>query len=1165
MRMSNPVFCLFSFLLLGLLLSTIPTSLVALGDKTLTPDVLEALNRMGDGSLSEADRALLFANNDAINAARLNNEISDSIYQAAQSDFADLNRSFAADAAQHAGADFTVQQRTSARFSPGTDSDYITVVSDKSQVATMQSDYNRRVNDYLQQNGAIDGSSSNWHQKLDTDFMADPRYVSEADFREVAKMNNDAYTRRHAAEFEKISRQSGVGKIGPQHVTAYTEEMSDFVRKKKGKISDMFKNPSLFNDPANRAKVIQMMAQEQKYINRMESLDDYLRAQEGLPPRNRSSSIAAKGAARSPHNIKAIKDGHAVAEASRARAIEDLAETMGEVAKKNPHFAPTAADDIARIIGQAPPAHRAKAIAALRRSNPDLARTILARNPGLTSPDDIIRAGDKIGDLAKTGDKVGDIAKAGDQVSDLSKVAKMRKNLSAAADAMEKLGKVAAAADVAIAASQMKNYIDTINRALDPALTDEQAAQLFEDAARMGEELAKSSVLIAIMERHPVVAVIYGTWTVGCIAGEWVASDSESGLSVSRSSNDTCLDRQIDAWDNLTGRYGTEEEKAAQVKALCDKLKAAVVEGRTRIKWPYSVQDACNAIKRGEPIADLVEDPEGPAESSKQLCTNLNSQLETIKKAIDTDELDKAAGLLSRLQAKLQEYGPQVCPGLEDISAEQKSRISTKTTVMVGRIEEALDKCQVAEAWSIIQALPRNDQYRQLLDKYNRFMEGRTKINELISEVVRLEQQGELAAALKKLIQGNKMESCPEDRTRIGEAIARITQQVAGMAAAALDKCKFNESKKLINSLPKGDQRSELEKRWVDTYEKERQAKDLVKQAKVFIDQQENGKAIGKLHQANDLTRCDGTSSLIDKAIAELDRPPDPDSACQKYGPGYHLGLKQVDGNYYCVPDQATADQKCNEMNPGNGWVAREIRADGSFDCDRTQESADAVCNQANNGTGYIAHNFRDDGSFDCTVSQQTANERCNEINPGFGWVARNITDLGAFECERTQQSANAVCDQINNGTGYIANNFREDGSFDCTVSQQTANNWCNTNQPGEGWVAVNITSDGRYECVRTQESVNAVCDRINNGQGYTAGNFRPDGSFDCFRPQETVAQCPEGYWLGENGECVDMSGFINSIQSISDTTKEINRTPDRSKMSGLCPPGQTPVPGGCQ
>lgn len=38
------------------------------------------------------------------------------------------------------------------------------------------------------------------------------------------------------------------------------------------------------------------MAQEQKYVSRLEALDDYLRAQEGLPPRNRGLSSEVTGA-----------------------------------------------------------------------------------------------------------------------------------------------------------------------------------------------------------------------------------------------------------------------------------------------------------------------------------------------------------------------------------------------------------------------------------------------------------------------------------------------------------------------------------------------------------------------------------------------------------------------------------------------------------------------------------------------------------------------------------------------------------------------------------------------------------------------------------------------------------------------------------------------------
>ena len=104
-----------------------------------------------------------------------------------------LNTKFGQRAAQAAGADFTVQTRTSQTFSPGTDSDYITIVKDKEQIGRMQSDYNRRVNEFLTENGAIDQPRSDWQKKLDTDFMADPAHVSEAEHFDIPQPDQQVF------------------------------------------------------------------------------------------------------------------------------------------------------------------------------------------------------------------------------------------------------------------------------------------------------------------------------------------------------------------------------------------------------------------------------------------------------------------------------------------------------------------------------------------------------------------------------------------------------------------------------------------------------------------------------------------------------------------------------------------------------------------------------------------------------------------------------------------------------------------------------------------------------------------------------------------------------------------------------------------------------------
>jgi len=1003
--------------------------------QTLGPEVRDVLKRLDEvnkrgghsaGILSDADRALLFANNDAINAARINNEIPNSVYQAAQSDFADLNRSFAADAAAKAGADFTVQQRTSSTFSPGTDSDYITVVTDKKQIADMKTDYNRRVNDYLKKNGAIKKSRPNWQKTLDTDFMADPRYVSEADFREIAKMNNDAYKSRHAAEYEKISRTKGGGKIGPQHVTGYTQEMSDFARKKRAKVSEMFKNPSLFNDPANRAKAMQAMAQEQKYISRIESLDDYLRKQEGLPKRNRGKTTAAIGADRSPHNAKNIKDAYKVAEASRGKALEDLAETMGDVAKKNPHFKATAADDLAKIIANAPAEHQAKAIAALNRSNPELAKLVKARNPGLGSLDDAARAADKTADAARAADKAADAAKTADKLGDAAKLGKMRKGLKAAQGVLEKIGKIGAAADVLIAAAQMKDLLGTIDKALDPNTTDEEAADLFEQIGKMGKELAGSAAVVAIMERHPVVAAIYGGWMVACAAGSYVVSNRMSGLSVERtSSNESCTDRQIHAWDRANDWWsGKSAADVREAQERCNKVMVAIREKRLAVKPHFNVLDVCNAIKRRDPISDMVIDldrePKTPPTKVVETCkpgetpTGQDGACEPVKGADGLTDEERKAVAEAQACAKAQtlfasareQYRAGNMPGFKDglIRTEQAMAGLPATACggLTGKIAKGHEQADVIDqvdtaATGLLGACKGSNPRRQAA-RLRRLSTLLSKTDH--AHVRHLKRRLDAAywaasayADAKDAFAGGDLDVAERRMNQAAAHLSSVDGGDCGDLRAAVAK-----GPKVIGNWRRGQAKTT----------------SMIGRCDVEAMEKFHGRLQGMSSSiaatmaariASALPRCRKTERDRDTARKDSDRQNKSAArrrnCIHKFGSGYAPGPVDADGRYYCVPNAAAATAWCNANNKGSGWRASRISAKGVFDCKK--RTADAKKERNANcrrkfGRGYYAGRTDKKGSYFCLPTKKTANAWCRRNNKGRAYAGR-IKANGSYAC----------------------------------------------------------------------------------------------------------------------------------------------------------------------
>lgn len=262
------------------------------------PDVKQALSDLKEGKATEKQRALLFKNNDLVNRAGILGAIDNATYQSAQRDYAAINRHFGKNAVESTGGVFGEQKRAPDKpYDPGTDSDYIAKVTSAGQVKKIQGNYNQQINGWLEKNGVLDEARSDWHNKLDTDFMADPDHkVSESEFREISRQQNAAYETRKAARAEAMSRmspaelrQAGVpgGKVPLEESTAYVKELDRLSRKKAGQVDqtlnqDPERREALKSDPNARAELHKTQAQEQKYIQRKQETAERTREQHGL-------------------------------------------------------------------------------------------------------------------------------------------------------------------------------------------------------------------------------------------------------------------------------------------------------------------------------------------------------------------------------------------------------------------------------------------------------------------------------------------------------------------------------------------------------------------------------------------------------------------------------------------------------------------------------------------------------------------------------------------------------------------------------------------------------------------------------------------------------------------------------------------------------------------
>ncbi|MCB1436874.1 MAG: hypothetical protein KDJ46_06845 [Rhodobiaceae bacterium] len=936
MKALSYLFVIFAFLAAG-----IPVPVAA--QEILAPPVREALERISAGKASDADRALLFSNNDGVNSARLNGEITDRAYQAAQRDFADLNKRFAQESARAAGADFTVQKSSSKSFSPGTDSDYITMVKDKKQIANMQRGYNSRVNEFLANNG-VESGRTDWHNKLDTDFMADPRHITDpADFRDIAKMNNDAYKNRFAAEYEKISRAKDASRIGPAHVNGYMEEMNDFAAKKSGHIDDMLaKGPSHFSDPANRAELFRTMAQEQKYISRLEALDDHLRAQEGLPPRGRGNTLAAQGSARGPGTALATKEAHASAAASRLGAMEDIAETMSQVARKNPSFNPNAADDIAKIIEGLPSERRAGALARIRA------------NDGQKMVDSIVSASTKSGRIPAGKPGLGEaLAKGIKGAPDPVPGAGMRKLLGdGAAKVMEVVGRLGAAYDVASAAFQLNDYYKNIMLALDPTTSAEEADAALTRAEKIAKGLAEAGIIGAITEASPTAAVALGTWTLTRHGGEWILANTKTGQKINRFATGF-FRMNLEAWDAArdwwTGKAEKDEEHA---RNMCSKFMQAVRDEKVKLRKGYKVLDVCNAFRKGELVSAMIELAEvGPDDVKTE-------PVQALAPASCDVSANRAA--IADLKAKAGQGGDEISAHVAllervngDLAAVDAAYEVAKKDYVAGRFDKVSEGLEGARAR--LAALGGSPDCPDLATRLDNALEKNAKTQDALAETAAAIKSCEAAplAALKERYAALSHSGLAKALARAealsaihGQARSAAASYKSGDIAAAYETARAARDKLSAIGAPSCAALAGGLKDLVDGLagirELAAEAQGAISACNVELMQGFRGE-LADISQAWAVAlRARLSSAIADcqKAAAEVSERPDParlaalrEANCrQRFGEGYRAGQVLEDGRHVCLPSKEVADAVCRAKH-GDNVQAGTIRADGSYNC----------------------------------------------------------------------------------------------------------------------------------------------------------------------------------------------------------------------------------------
>lgn len=651
------------FAVLALSLFSFSRANLAVGQSALPENVMEALHTMHESKtspnvkVSRAQRALLLMHNDDINRARLLDWVSDDVYQAAQNDYNRINQALAGKAAGEAGGVFSVQKSNSNTFSPGTDSDYIVRVTGDDpvgQIKQMQTRYNELIDDFLTKNLGEEvvqkAKTMPWHNKLDVDFMASPQFVTKEQFLAIAELNNDAYTRRGAAVYEAVSRAKDGTKVMSSEFRDYGLEMRDFINRKQAKLAQYKANPAKkFATPAARADFHRIMAQEAKYIERVEGANLKLRLQEGLPVENldpvydltydqkgnavirkRGETIASRAAKRSPGNFSTTYASSQVAQNSVNNAFRELGESMAEAARKDPTRWTNFADDIAQLGDQLSDAEKmrmlenikqkvggeqAKKVASAMRERHKAqsaqrraAGGSAGRSPGLrTSAAAALEQFDT------------KIQKALGVSNDFTKMTGARRAFNAKATKalgkLEKLGKLGTAVELATSAAHAKTYVESIQNAMDPSITDAEAEVYFDKAQQAAHGMALAGGAGALFEAVPTLGAIYGGWTLGYDGSRWLLTNTETGQMIDRGATDF-FDSHIQEYervsDELSEYFGGTSQATSREGQLRDMEASylrALKAGRIKLKPGVSTKDIVARIRAGDiyGLDDLLE------------------------------------------------------------------------------------------------------------------------------------------------------------------------------------------------------------------------------------------------------------------------------------------------------------------------------------------------------------------------------------------------------------------------------------------------------------------------------------------------------------------------------------------------------------------------------
>ena len=344
----------------------------------------------------------------------------------------------------------------------------------------------------------------------------------------------------------------------------------------------------------------------------------------------RDPSIAKLGSRRATDAFRTTAAANAVAQNSLENAVERLAQSTAEAARRNPSFAASAADDIATLLADFPPARKGAFLETIARNQgDDFAREVAAamRNQHRAA----LRAG----------------------------ASSIRAWAGRMLTALQAVG---VGYEVYQAGSALKDYAEALQAAMDPNLSDAEADALFAKAQAAAARMVLAGGLGTLFELNPKLGAAMGAFVISFYGTRVILENTETGQKIDLAVTDF-IDRHTQAAERFVCDaqeffgYESECERLREVdRRLLGRVLAGIREGRWQLAEGKTMLDVLEAINLGR-YADLdrLLVPSDAWQTAEETLAGLEEQLVGLQESCGTagSRPESAAAAPSRNEALL--------------------------------------------------------------------------------------------------------------------------------------------------------------------------------------------------------------------------------------------------------------------------------------------------------------------------------------------------------------------------------------------------------------------------------------------------------------------------------------------------------------------------------